>query len=100
MAVAWTLWPASVLTITERFGKAVRTPARDTMLAQASVDMGRGRAFAIHEALDQTGAFAGPLLVAAAIAISGGYRAGLAILAIPAVIAMVVIFAVRRAVPR
>jgi MFS family permease len=100
MAVAWSIWPAAILVIAERFGKAVRTPARDTMLAQASVDMGRGRAFAIHEALDQTGAFAGPLLVAAAIAISGGYRAGLAILAIPAVVAMVVILAVRRAVPR
>jgi MFS family permease len=99
MAVVWTLWPAAVLTITERFGKAVRTPARDTMLAQASVDMGRGHAFAIHEALDQSGAFVGPLVVALAIALGGGYRWGFAILALPGIAAMLVIFRLRRAVP-
>ena len=99
MSVAWTLWPAAVLTITERFGKAVRTPARDTMLAQASAGMGRGHAFAVHEALDQSGAFVGPLVVAAAIALGGGYRWGFAILAIPGIAAMLVIFRLRRAVP-
>ena len=30
LAVAWALWPAAVLAVMERFGKAVRTPARDT----------------------------------------------------------------------
>jgi MFS family permease len=100
MAAAWTLWPAATLVITERFGKAVRTPARDTMLAQASVEIGRGRAFAIHEALDQSGAFVGPLVVAAAIAISGGYRWGFGILAVPGAAAILVILALRRAAPR
>jgi MFS family permease len=99
MAVAWTLWPAAVLTITERFGKAVRTPARDTMLAQASVKIGRGHAFAVHEALDQSGAFVGPLVVALAIALGGSLRWGFAILVVPAIAAMLVIFRVRRAVP-
>jgi len=41
------------------------------MLAQASVGIGCGRAFALYEALDQTGALIGPLLVAAAIAVFG-----------------------------
>lgn len=100
MAAAWTLWPAAALVIAERFGKAVRTPARDTMLAQASIDIGRGRAFAIHEALDQSGAFVGPLFVAAAIALGGGYRWGFGILAIPGIAAILVILALRRAVPR
>ena len=99
MAVAQSLGPAAFLIITERFGKAVRTPARDTMLAQASVEMGRGRAFSYHEALDQSGAFVGPLVVAAAIALGGGLRWGFAILAIPGIAAMVVIFRLRRAVP-
>jgi MFS family permease len=99
MAAAWTLWPAAVLVISERFGKAVRTPARDTMLAQASADIGRGRAFAIHEALDQSGAFVGPLVVAAAIAISGGYRWGFGILAVPGAAAIFVLLTLRRAVP-
>jgi MFS family permease len=100
LAVAWALWPAAVLVVLERFGKAVRTPSRDTMLAQASVDMGRGRAFALHEALDQTGALIGPLLAAAAIAVFGGLRWGFAVLAVPAVAAMLVLARVRLAVPR
>jgi MFS family permease len=100
LAVAWALWPAAVLTVLERFGKAVRTPARDTMLAQASTDLGRGRAFALHEALDQTGALVGPLLVAAAIALLGGLSWGFAVLAVPAAAALVALARVRLAVPR
>ncbi|MGI8816942.1 MAG: MFS transporter [Pseudonocardia sp.] len=65
LALTSTLWPAAALVITERFGKAVRTPARDTMLSQTATRFGRGKAFAIHEALDQSGALFGPLLVAA-----------------------------------
>lgn len=99
LAVAWALWPAAALTIAERFGKAVRTPARDTMLAQASVDMGRGRAFAIHETLDQSGAFVGPLLVAAAIAVFGAIQWGFAVLAVPAAAAIAVVLWLRLAVP-
>ncbi len=98
LALASTLWPAAVLVVTERFGKAVRTPARDTMLAEASVDMGRGRAFALHEAMDQSGALLGPLLVALMIAVSG-YKLGFAVLAIPGAIALGVLLALRRAVP-
>jgi MFS family permease len=99
LAVAWGLWPAAALTVLERFGKAVRTPARDTMLAQASVDMGRGRAFAMHEALDQSGALVGPLAVAAAIAVFGSIRAGFAVLALPAVACLAVLAYLRRRAP-
>lgn len=98
LAAAAALWQASALVIAERFGKAVRTPARDTMLAQASTGMGRGRAFAYHEALDQSGALLGPLLVAAMVAISG-YRLGFAVLAIPGVLAVLMLARLRRAVP-
>jgi MFS family permease len=98
MALTQTFWPAAGLIIAERFGKAVRTPARDTMLAQASADFGRGRAFAIHEALDQSGALVGPLVVAGMIAVSG-YRAGFAVLAFPAVLALLMLAWMRRAVP-
>jgi MFS family permease len=98
LAVAHAIAPASVLVITERFGKAVRSPARDTMLAEASVDIGRGRAFAIHEAMDQSGALVGPLLVAAMVAVSG-YRLGFAVLAVPGLLAMVAVLRLRAAVP-
>ena len=98
LAVTWALWPAAVLIVAERFGKAVRTPARDTMLAQASGKMGRGRAFALHEALDQSGALVGPLVVAAAVALSG-FRLAFAVLAVPGVAALVALARLRRAVP-
>jgi MFS family permease len=98
LATAWALWPAAVLVVAERFGKAVRTPARDTMLAQASSDVGRGRAFALHEALDQSGALVGPLVVAAAVALSG-FRLGFAVLAVPGLAALWALMRLRRAVP-
>jgi MFS family permease len=97
-ATAWTLWPAAVLVVAERFGKAVRTPARDTMLAQASSDLGRGRTFALHEALDQSGALIGPLVVAGAVAVSG-LRLGFAVLALPGAVALFALIWLRRAVP-
>ncbi|SEL51210.1 MFS transporter [Streptacidiphilus jiangxiensis] len=99
LAVTQALWPAAALVVAERFGKAVRTPARDTMLAQASTEGGRGRAFALHEALDQSGALLGPLLVAAMIAVSG-YRLGFAVLAVPGALALLTLAWLRRAVPR
>ena len=84
--------------VRERFGTAVRKPARDTMLAHAAGRIGVGKAFGLHEALDQAGALLGPLLVAAMVAVSG-YRLGFAVLAVPAALALAAITWVRRAVP-
>lgn len=98
LALSTALWQAAGLVVAERFGKAVRTPARDTMLAHAGTATGRGRAFALHEALDQSGALLGPLLVAAMIAVSG-YRLGFGVLAIPGALALLTLAWLRRAVP-
>ncbi|HEY3738045.1 MAG TPA: MFS transporter [Jatrophihabitans sp.] len=84
----------------ERIGKAVRTPARDTMLAHASAGMGRGYAFGLHEALDQFGAMIGPLLLAAALALGADYRLAFALLAIPGALAMVALLRVRILAPQ
>jgi MFS family permease len=100
LAVAGGLWPAGLLYNGERFGKAVRSPGRDIMLAHASTSIGRGKAFGLHEAMDQFGAMLGPLLVAAVIAIGAGYRWAFAVLAIPGALALVVLGGLRRAVPR
>jgi len=100
LAVAGPLWLVCTLIVGERFGKAVRTPARDTMLAAASADLGRGRAFAVHEALDQAGALVGPLVVAAILAAHHSYPAGFAVLAIPGLLAMLTLFYLRVQVPR
>lgn len=99
LAVAGPLWSAVTLIVSERFGKAVRTPARDTMLAQAGVSIGRGWAFAVHEALDQTGALAGPLLVALMLALTGSYRVGFAVLAVPGAVAVVLLVRLRARAP-
>jgi predicted MFS family arabinose efflux permease len=85
--------------IAERIGKAIRNPARDTMLSHATVEMGRGWGFGLHESLDQAGAMIGPLVVAAALARAHGFGPSYAILAIPAAIAVIVLFGARHLYP-
>jgi MFS family permease len=85
-------WPlAAVLLVTERLGKGIRTPARDAMLSHATAMVGRGWGFAFHNAMDQVGAVAGPLLIAAILACHGTYRAGFALLLVPALLAFLVL---------
>ncbi len=98
LAGHWEL--AAVLIVTERLGKAVRTPARDAMLSHASHSLGSGWAFGVHEAMDQIGAVVGPLIVAAVLAWKGSYQYGFAVLAIPAVLAMIVLFVARITYPQ
>jgi hypothetical protein len=90
---------AGVLIVAERVGKAVRAPAKDALLAHAGTGLGRGKAFAAHEILDQVGAFAGPLLVAAVLAGTGNLRAAFAVLAVPGVAALAVLGWLARRVP-
>ncbi len=91
---------AAILIMAERLGKAIRTPARDAMLSHAAHGLGRGWAFGIHEAMDQVGAMIGPMIVAAVLASTGSYRYGFAVLALPAVLALVVLFVARITYPQ
>jgi MFS family permease len=90
---------AAILMIAERLGKAIRTPARDAMLSHASHDMGRGRAFGLHEALDQVGGMLGPIIVAVVLSAGGSYQYGFGVLVIPAVLALTVLAVARRTYP-
>lgn len=91
---------AAALILAERVGKAIRSPAKSALLADAAAQVGMGRGLGVHKALDQIGAFAGPLLVAALIAVSSGRLApGLLALAVPGALAMVLLVATRRSVP-
>jgi MFS family permease len=99
LAVSGGLLGAGLLYNGERVGKAVRTPARDSMLAHASAEMGRGYAFGLHEALDQIGAMAGPLLIAATLALGGHYRLAFALLAVPGGLALFALARLRRRAP-
>jgi len=61
-ASTWEL--AVILVVLERLGKGLRAPSRDTVLSVVSKELGPGRAFGIHELLDQVGAVLGPFIVA------------------------------------
>jgi MFS family permease len=56
-------WPLILLGRTiSWFGKGLRGPLRDAIVAQAITQETRGRAFGFHRAMDTLGAVAGPLL--------------------------------------
>lgn len=90
---------AAGLIVAERLGKAIRTPARDAMLSHAASSMGPGRAFGMHEALDQIGAIVGPLMVAAVLHARGSYNAAFGWLAIPAGLGLLFLIAARLIYP-
>lgn len=99
-------WPAAAgLIIAERIGKAVRQPAKNTLLSFAASREGVGRSFAIQEFLDQVGAFLGPVLLFVIMTGRGGmsrldaYALCFACLGIPALMALVVLLAARRRFP-
>ena len=99
LAGSWDV--AAILIIAERFGKGVRNPPRDAMLSHAGTKLGSGKAFALHEALDQIGAIIGPLILATVLLLQGetAYRTGYAILLIPAVLAILTLLLARHNFP-
>jgi MFS family permease len=86
---------AAFLIILERAGKAIRNPARDAMLSHATLEVGRGWGFGLHEAMDQIGAMLGPLIVAGVLYFKGTYETGFAVLLIPAILTICVLLAAR-----
>lgn len=61
-------WPLVLLArFIDRFGKGIRTSARDALIAESSSPSVRGRAFGFHRFLDTQGAVVGPLLALLAI---------------------------------
>ncbi len=57
----WAL--ACGLVIVERIGKAIKKPAKNTLVSFAASETGVGKGFAYQEFLDQLGAFLGPVLL-------------------------------------
>lgn len=90
---------AALLFILERIGKGIRSPAKDTILANATAPVGRGMGFGIHELLDQIGAVLGPVILAISLAGSGAYREGFLLLFIPFIVLIVLAFAAWRLLP-
>ncbi|GAA4083910.1 MFS transporter [Nocardioides kongjuensis] len=90
---------AATLIVLERTGKAVRSPAKSALLARMATSTGRGKGFAVHKALDQVGAFTGPLLLAGIAGLTGLLWPGFAVLAIPGALAMLLLAQLRRRAP-
>jgi len=99
LAIAGAWQVAALLIFAERAGKAIRTPARDAMISHASSQVGHGWAFGLHEALDQTGAVSGPLLLAGVLYLNGSYKMGFALLLVPALLALAVLSVGRLSYP-
>src|SRR5271166_3784924 len=97
LAVRWEL--AAALILAERTGKAIRNPARDTMLSHATRAFGHGRSFGLQEALGQVGAVVGPLVVAVLLHFRYSYRFCLSVLVVPAVATLGVLIFARKSFP-
>ena len=54
---------ACALLVIQRMGKAIKKPAKDTIMSFAASQEGVGKSFGIQEVLDQIGAFLGPVLL-------------------------------------
>lgn len=97
---------AVVLLLVERLGKAIRKPAHDALISFAAKQTGSGFAFGLHEALDQVGAFVGPVLFSILLFVREGsgeleaYREGLLWLFVPAGMAVALALAARWRFPR
>lgn len=90
---------AATLLIFERIGKAIRSPARDTILSHAAHQTGRGWGFALHEFLDQTGAVIGPLFLSLAFYVNGNLRNGFLWLLAPTILMLIFLSLAQRKVP-
>ena len=96
---------ASALLIVQRMGKAIKKPAKDTIMSFAASREGAGRSFAIQEVLDQIGAFLGPVLLFAVMSAKSGlpkaelYSAAFAVLAVPGAITLILLLATKRKFP-
>ena len=93
------------LVILERIGKAVKKPAKNTLVSFAASEVGTGKGFAYQEFLDQLGAFLGPVILFFITLIKGtgelfsAYRLCFVALGIPAAVTVALVFFAQRKYP-
>lgn len=96
---------AGGLIIAERIGKAIKKPAKNTLVSFAASEVGTGKGFAYQEFLDQLGAFLGPVMLFIIATVKGTsnlfstYRLCFAILGIPALITFGLVLLSKRKYP-
>ncbi len=86
---------AAALVIAERTGKALRGPARDVLLSEATAEVGHGFGFGLHSIMDQTGAVIGPLVIAAGVMKTNHFGPAFAWMIFPALGTMVALVVAR-----
>lgn len=95
----WTA--ACVLLVIQRMGKAIKKPAKDTIMSFAASQEGVGKSFGIQEVLDQIGAFIGPVLLYLVMLFKTEgttfeiYSTCFAVLAIPGAITLILLIVTR-----
>lgn len=98
------IWACALLVV-QRMGKAIKKPAKDTILSFAASQEGIGRSFGIQELLDQIGAFLGPVLLYLVMlfqtdgTVFQAYSNAFAVLAIPGAITLVLLFVTKHKFP-
>lgn len=89
------------LILLERVGKAIRKPAKNTLVSFCSKNLGEGKSFALLECLDQIGAFIGPLVLTLVLYLKGttnlfdSYKFCFLILIIPAILTLCILLFAR-----
>lgn len=96
---------ACFLLVIQRMGKAIKKPAKDTVMSFAASREGAGKSFGIQELLDQIGAFLGPVLLYIVMLFKTEgttfelYSTCFAFLAIPGAITLILLFFTKRKFP-
>lgn len=97
---------ACALIVAERVGKAIRHPAKNTLVSFAATQIGAGKSFAVQEFLDQLGAFLGPVILFVVGSARQGsdrmtvFATGFAVLGIPAFLTLLTLALARRKYPQ
>ena len=99
-------WVAACgLLIVQRMGKAIKKPAKDTIMSFAASREGVGKSFGIQEVLDQIGAFLGPMLLYLVMLLKTEgstfkiYSTCFAVLAVPGAITIILLLATKHYFP-
>ena len=96
---------ACALLVIQRMGKAIKKPAKDTIMSFAASREGAGKSFAIQEVLDQIGAFLGPVLLYLVMLLKTDgttyevYAVCLAVLAIPGAVTIALLLITKHRFP-
>ena len=98
------MW-ACLLLVVQRMGKAIKKPAKDTIMSFAASQEGVGKSFGLQELLDQIGAFLGPVLLYLVMLFRtdgdafSTYSLCFAVLAIPGAVTIALLLITKRKFP-